>query len=37
MSCRNTFGAEIILLSSDGVGTVEIIQQTGKSNPLWRW
>lgn len=30
--------AEIILLSAEGVGTVDIMRQTGKSKTcVWRW
>ncbi|SIT58812.1 hypothetical protein BQ8794_60121 [Mesorhizobium prunaredense] len=35
---KHVWRAEIILLSSDGVGTVEIMRQTGKSKTcVWRW
>ncbi|BCH12630.1 hypothetical protein MesoLj131c_68880 (plasmid) [Mesorhizobium sp. 131-3-5] len=35
---KRVWRAEIILLSSDGVGTVEIMRQTGKSKTcVWRW
>jgi hypothetical protein len=26
-----------VLLSADGVGTIEIIRRTGKSKTVWRW
>jgi len=35
---KHVWRAEIILLSADGVGTVEIMRQTGKSKTcVWRW
>ena len=35
---KHVWRAEIILLSGDGVGTVEIMRQTGKSKTcVWRW
>jgi transposase len=35
---KHVWRAEIILLSADGAGTVEIIRQTGKSKTcVWRW
>jgi len=35
---KHVWRAEIILLSADGVGTAEIMRQTGKSKPcVWRW
>jgi hypothetical protein len=30
--------AQIVLLSADGVGTMEIMRRTGQSKPtVWRW
>jgi transposase len=35
---KHVWRAEIILLSADGAGTVEIMRQTGKSKTcVWRW
>ena len=35
---KRVWRAEIILLSADGAGTVEIMRQTGKSKTwVWRW
>jgi len=35
---KHVWRAEIILLSIDGLGTVEIMRQTGKSKTcVWRW
>jgi transposase len=35
---KHVWRAEIILLSADGVGTVEIMRETGKSKTnTWRW
>lgn len=35
---KHVWRAEIILLSADGLGTVEITHRTGKSKPcVWRW
>jgi len=35
---KHVWRAAIILLSADGVGTVEIMRQTGKSKTcVWRW
>lgn len=35
---KHVWRAEIILLSANGVGTVEIMRQTGKSKTcVWRW
>ena len=35
---KHVWRAEIVLLSADGVGTVEIMRQTGKSKTcVWRW
>lgn len=35
---KHVWRAQIVLLSADGVGTVEIMRQTGKSKPcVWRW
>lgn len=35
---KHVWRAEIILLSADGVGTVDIMRQTGKSKTcVWRW
>jgi Winged helix-turn helix len=35
---KHVWRAEIILLSADGVGTVEIMRETGKSKTsAWRW
>lgn len=35
---KHVWRAEIILLSADGVGTVEIMRQSGKSKTcVWRW
>jgi transposase len=35
---KHVWRAEIILLSADGVGTGEIMRQTGKSKTcVWRW
>ena len=35
---KHVWRAEIILLSDDGVGTVDIMRQTGKSKTcVWRW
>ena len=35
---KHVWRAEIMLLSADGVGTVEIMRQTGKSKTcVWRW
>lgn len=35
---KHVWRAEIILLSADGVGAVEIMRQTGKSKTcVWRW
>ena len=35
---KHVWRAEIILLTADGVGTVEIMRQTGKSKTcVWRW
>jgi Winged helix-turn helix len=35
---KHVWRAEIVLLSVDGLGTVEIMRQTGKSKTcVWRW
>src|SRR5688572_1610619 len=35
---KHVWRAEIVLLSADGVGTVEIMRRTGKSKTcVWRW
>ena len=35
---KHVWRAEIVLLSADGVGTNEIMRQTGKSKTcVWRW
>ena len=35
---KHVWRAEIILLSADGVGTVDMMRQTGKSKTcVWRW
>lgn len=35
---KHVWRARIVLLSADGVGTVEIMRRTGKSKPcVWRW
>src|SRR3954462_9555147 len=35
---KHAWRAEIVLLSADGVGTVEIMRRTGKSKTcVWRW
>ena len=35
---KHVWRAEIILLSADGLGTVEITRRAGKSKPcVWRW
>ena len=35
---KHVWRAEIILLSADSAGTVEIMRQTGKSKTcVWRW
>ena len=35
---KHVWRAEIVLLGSDGVGTVDIMRQTGKSKTcVWRW
>src|SRR6202166_4253008 len=35
---KNGWGARIVLLSADGVGTMAIQRQTGKGKPtIWRW
>jgi transposase len=35
---KHVWRAEIVLLSADGLGTVEIMRQTGKSKTcVWRW
>lgn len=35
---KHVWRARIVLLSADGVGTMEIVRQTGKSKPcVWRW
>jgi hypothetical protein len=35
---KHAWRAEIVLLSADGLGTVEIMQATGKSKTcVWRW
>jgi transposase len=35
---KHAWRAAIVLLSADGVGTNEVMRQTGKSNAcLWRW
>src|ERR1700747_2677851 len=35
---KHAWRAEIVLLSSDGVGTNEIMRRTGKSKTcVWRW
>ena len=35
---KHVWRAKIVLLSADGVGTVEIMWQTGKSKTcVWRW
>lgn len=35
---KHVWRAEIVLLSADGVGTVEIMRRTGKSETcVWRW
>ena len=35
---KHVWRAKIVLLSADGVGTVEIMRQTGKSKTcVWRW
>jgi Homeodomain-like domain len=38
MRQKRVWRAEIILLSADGAGTVEIMRQTGRSKTcVWRW
>jgi hypothetical protein len=35
---KHVWRAKIVLLSADGVGTVEIMRRTGKSKTyVWRW
>ena len=35
---KHVWRARIVLLSADGVGTMEIQRQTGKGKPtIWRW
>ena len=35
---KHVWRARIVLLSADGLGTVEIMRRTGKSKPcVWRW
>ena len=35
---KHVWRAEIVLLSAEGIGTVEIMRRTGKSKPcVWRW
>ena len=35
---KHVWRAEIVLLSADGLGTVEIMRRTGKSKTcVWRW
>jgi hypothetical protein len=35
---KHVWRAEIVLLSADGIGTNEIMRQTGKSKTcVWRW
>lgn len=35
---KHAWRAEIVLLTGDGVGTMEIMQRTGQSKPtVWRW
>ncbi len=35
---KHVWRAEIVLLSADGLGTVEIMRSTGKSKTsVWRW
>ena len=35
---KHVWRAQILLLSADGVGTMEIQRQTGKGKPtIWRW
>jgi hypothetical protein len=35
---KHVWRAEIVLLSADGVGTVEIMRRTGRSKTcVWRW
>lgn len=35
---KHAWRAEIVLLSADGVGTMEIMKRTGQSKPtVWRW
>ena len=35
---KHVWRARIVLLSADGVGTVEIMRRTGKSKTcVWRW
>jgi transposase len=38
LSDRHVWRAEIVLLSADGIGTNEIMRETGKSKTcVWRW
>ena len=35
---KHVWRAEIVLLSADGIGTIEIMRRTGKSKTcVWRW
>src|SRR5215213_8872812 len=35
---KHVWRARIVLLSADGIGTMEIQRRTGKSKPtIWRW
>ena len=35
---KHVWRAEIVLLTADGIGTVEIMRRTGKSKTcVWRW
>lgn len=35
---KHVWRSRIVLLTADGVGTVEIMRRTGKSKPVvWRW
>jgi transposase-like protein len=35
---KHAWRAEIVLLTADGVGTMEIVRRTGQSKPtVWRW
>src|ERR1700712_4448973 len=35
---KHAWRAQIVLLSGDGVGTMEIMRRTGQSKPtVWRW